>query len=165
MKNKYTVEDDVVTILINHKGDELKATVSLNKLDKVLSIPGSWCALQRKHTIYVQGVDANGKRVRLHRYITDAPADMQVDHRDHNGLNNTDSNLRVVTQEVNMQNLRESRTNNKSGVIGVYWNKQAQKWKAEVRANKRRHFLGLHDDLEDARKAVLEFRQNLRNEK
>lgn len=55
-----------------------------------------------------QMTDGAGKRrtIFMHRYILDAPTDLQVDHRDGNGLNNTRKNLRLATAEQNSVNKR-----------------------------------------------------------
>ena len=41
----------------------------------------------------------------LHRVIMDPPEDMVIDHINHNTLDNRKSNLRICTQEENMQNV------------------------------------------------------------
>jgi len=68
-----------------------------------------WHAKRRSNTWYAGTNVRDGKRYRwvsMHRYITDAPKDTVVDHRDSNGLNNTRDNLRVCTQSQNMRNRR-----------------------------------------------------------
>ena len=59
-----------------------------------------------------------GKRIRMHRLITNASRRVQVDHRDHNGLNNQKSNLRLCSQKQNNRNVRQGK-NNTSGYRGV----------------------------------------------
>jgi hypothetical protein len=46
------------------------------------------------------------KDIGMHRVIMNPPPKMFVDHIDHNGLNNQRSNLRIVTQRQNNQNMR-----------------------------------------------------------
>jgi hypothetical protein len=55
----------------------------------------------------------------------------QIDHIDHNKLNNELSNLREVTPKDNQKN-RPIQSNNKSGVPGIYWNKEKGKWRAQI---------------------------------
>lgn len=43
----------------------------------------------------------------LHRFVTDAPKGMEVDHINHNGLDNRKMNLRVCTRSENMANRRQ----------------------------------------------------------
>lgn len=64
-----------------------------------------------------------------------------IDHQDHNPLNNRWKNLRDVTQRVNAQNRLVSK-NSKSGVRGVYWNKQQGKWHAQIAKDRKRIHLG-----------------------
>jgi hypothetical protein len=54
--------------------------------------------------VYKDGKYVGVKQILMHRVITNAPAGMMVDHRDHNGLNNRRSNLRLCTREQNAQN-------------------------------------------------------------
>ena len=88
----------------------------------------------------------------LHRMIMGEPEDMMIDHIDHNPLNNCRSNLRIVTQHQNNMNKGKQKTN-KSGVIGVYWNKANEKWRARIRLNNKLIHLGCFDDLEEASRA------------
>jgi len=75
--------------------------------------------------------------------------DLQVDHKDGNGLNNSPSNLRQVTPSQNNKN-RKLPKNNTSGVIGVNYCSKTGKWQARIGANGRRVSLGYFDNLEDA---------------
>jgi hypothetical protein len=68
------------------------------------------------------------------------------DHRDVDNGNNRWSNLRDATFSQNSRNKRKHR-NNTSGLKGVWWNKQAEKWQAEIYADGKKRYLGLFDDL------------------
>ena len=57
-----------------------------------------------------------------------------LDHIDHNKCNNKIENLREVDQLTNSKNVGKQKRNT-SGVVGVYWRKDAQKWAAKVRVN------------------------------
>ena len=84
----------------------------------------------------------------------------EVDHIDGNGLNNRIENLRDVPKEVNGKNCRMKK-NNTSGVNGVYFHRQSNKWCAEGHyteegVNKKK-YLGLYDSIESAEKARKEW--------
>jgi len=86
---------------------------------------------------------AGGKQltVRMHREIMGAKSNKQVDHENHNTLDNRKENLRVCTREQNARNGR-SRRNNTSGFKGVSWDKRALKWLAHVGAHGKAKHLG-----------------------
>jgi len=49
-------------------------------------------------------INKRSYEISMHRLIMDAPKGMEVDHIDHNGLNNQKSNLRICTQAQNSRN-------------------------------------------------------------
>lgn len=67
-----------------------------------------WSAAVRSNTVYAQrGITVNGKRgiILLHQaVIGKAPTGKVIDHIDGNGLNCRRSNLRHVTQTINLAN-------------------------------------------------------------
>lgn len=75
-----------------------------------------------------------------------------IDHKNHDKTDNTDGNLRVVTNQQNQFN-----TNAK----GYTWNKARKKWKAQIQVNKKMMGLGYFVKEEDARAAYLEAKGRL----
>jgi hypothetical protein len=75
-----------------------------------------------------------------------------VDHIDNNKLNNTISNLRWCNSQENQHN-HQLNENNTSGVKGIYWDKNANKWHAQIKFKNKLIYLGLFDNLEDAKTA------------
>jgi len=97
----------------------------------------------------------NGKRTKqsMQRFIkgiTDPK--VQVDHFDHNGRNNLESNLRVATDAENSHNQR-LHTNNVSGYKGVSWSEETKKWRASIKVDNHNKHLGLFIDILDAAEA------------
>jgi len=88
----------------------------------------------------------------LHRIIMGDPEDLVVDHINGDTLNNCRENLRIVTQQENLMN-QTIRKTNKSGVAGVCWNKNTNKWKAQIMYKYKKIYLGCFDTLEAATKA------------
>lgn len=84
----------------------------------------------------------------LHRFLLDAPHDMQVDHINHDRLDCRRENLRLVVPRQNSWNLRfESRKS--SRFHGVHWNGKV--WIAQITINGRAKHLGrFHDEIEAA---------------
>jgi len=105
-------------------------------------------------------ISIDGKEYRAHRlvflYKTGKWPKGQVDHIDHNRLNNRWSNLRDANDSINRKNM-SLYSNNKSGVCGVYWYKSKKLWQAYITINYKRKHLGYFKDLDeaiDARKAA-----------
>jgi hypothetical protein len=70
-----------------------------------------------------------------------------IDHIDHNKLNNSFDNLRVVTPQGNQFNRRD--------VLGYSWSKEKGKWKSQIQIDKKNKFLGYFKTEEEARAAYL----------
>lgn len=70
---------------------------------------------------------------RLHRLLTKAPTGLDVDHINHDGLDNRRrKNLRVVTRSINELNRRGPQSNNSHGILGVYFHKKNMNWVARL---------------------------------
>ena len=91
----------------------------------------------------------------MHRRITDAPKGRDVDHVNHNRLDNRKSNLRVCSRSQNNYN-RRINSNNTSGYKGVTWNKGCARWQAQMRINGVLKNLGYFETSEEANIAYQE---------
>jgi len=85
--------------------------------------------------------------VALHREIMQPAAKLVVDHIDHNTLNNTRANLRVISQQLNLMNRRMFKSNS-TGFKGVTY--QHGKWHARIEKDGIDIHLGYHVDLKAA---------------
>lgn len=164
MKNNFEVRGDVTAIFLKRKdGLELEAIIDTNDLEKVKSFPNTWFASLNQNSFYVRGAISDekgkGRRLYLHRYLFDEPNGMDIDHINHNTLDNKRSNLRALTHGQNIQNRKGAQTNCKSGVRGVHWCKYRNKWKALITFKGKQIYIGLFENLIDAEKAVVESRK------
>lgn len=75
-----------------------------------------------------------------------------IDHINHNKLDNRICNLRDVPTNINCQNSYLA-SNNKTGHAGVVWHKQIKMWEARIGGIKSRKYLGVFKNFEDAVKA------------
>jgi hypothetical protein len=117
-----------------------------------------WYAHKNYKTFYAERTVSNRTQC-LHQVIAARIGiSGEVDHRDRNGLNNQRSNLRAATASQNGAN-RTLRSDNKSGVKGVSWNKRHGKWYSQIRVNGRLRHLGSFDNLKLAEAAVQKARE------
>lgn len=93
--------------------------------------------------------------IRLHRYVTNAKENEIIDHKNRNKLDYRKENLRRTNYHGNAQNISLQK-NNKSGITGVYYGKQINKWIANITVDKKVKYLGSYDDINDAIKARVE---------
>lgn len=93
--------------------------------------------------------------VRLSRLITNAPMGMEVDHISGDRLDNRKSNLRICTKSENQQNCRKRSDNccNFKGVSYAKTQRGVKKYRAQIRANGSRIFLGWFRTPEEAARA------------
>ena len=113
--------------------------------------------LSHGYFIVMLSEDAIKKAYKVHRLVACAfinnPDNKEcVDHQDNDKTNNHISNLRFATSKENNQN-RKISSRNTSGCKGIYFNKRAKKWHAQIKIDGIRVHIGYYDDLEDAKTA------------
>lgn len=75
-----------------------------------------------------------------------------VDHINGNPGDNRLVNLRSVSSSVNSRN-QKMHSSNSSGITGVSWNNQREKWLAHIRVEGKQYSLGLFENKMDAARA------------
>jgi len=111
-----------------------------------------WCAVKDHGTYYaVRTGPQNGGthvQIRMHREILGLQRGdkRQVDHINHNGLDNRRENIRIVNCAENQWNTSRK---------GYCWHKQLRKWVAKIKVHGRVTHLGLYDDPSEAHAAYL----------
>lgn len=86
-----------------------------------------WYAKKDKYTYYAgRGVRYGNKvyQLQMHRIIMNTLEIMEIDHKDHNGLNNQKSNLRICTRSQNNKNVMPW---GKSKYLGVCFSNSSYK--------------------------------------
>ena len=76
-------------------------------------------------------------------------ADETVDHINHDTLDNRRSNLRLASLSENTKH-RHKRKDNTSGVVGVHFSANHNKWIATISINKREVYLGIFTTFDEA---------------
>jgi len=111
---------------------------------------------------YLQ-VSIKGKQYYMHRlaflFVEGYFPEHFVDHMNGRVTDNRWENLREASRSCNMQNCRLSITN-KSGFIGVHWDKHAAKWKAQITINNKLIYIGLYKSATDAAIARVKYEDN-----
>lgn len=118
--------------------------------DYVYVEPFKWCAMPNGTTWYaitnVRCPDGKQRQVRMHRLLMGVKRrdGMEVDHVNHNGLDNRRNNLRVCTHQQNMCNGKAKR--GKSRFRGLSWDASRQWWRVSLRVYGRDRYVGIYKD-------------------
>lgn len=91
-------------------------------------------------------------QIQLHRLIMSPLPEQEVDHINHIPYDNRKENLRIVSRSQNQMNTMTS-TRNTSGVKGVHWDKDMNKWRVRITVDGKRISLGFYSDINEAAKA------------
>jgi len=143
-----------------------KASTAERFWTKVEKTEGCW-TWKGARTAGSYGTFRNGaKYVKAHKMSWllangPVPDGMHLDHLCHNrGCVNPD-HLRPVTQKQNNEHRAGARVDSKSGVRGVFWDKNARKWDVRVLHNYVKHYGGRFTSIQEAEAAAIALRNRL----
>lgn len=147
-QNEYVLFDDYGQGMFFNSND-----IFLFDLDDFETIK-KYCWYKGQHgyaLAYIKGTGRNGQRITMHALL----GYKYGDHINHNRADNRKSNLRLATAQENARN-HSVQSSNTSGIIGVSWKKDKQKWKAYITVNSKQIHCGYFGNKEDAIRARLE---------
>jgi hypothetical protein len=116
-----------------------------------------WHIHKCKTNLYLRGYKKGNRKnglIYYHRMITNAPKNMDVDHINGNGLDNTKDNLRICNRSQNNAN-RKAVQSKSSNFKGVHFEKHSKKWRAEITKDGVRYTLGRFLNQNDALNAYM----------
>lgn len=113
--------------------------------------------LKGKQAGSVSGKYANlrisGKSYKAHRlawlYVYGNMPKGQIDHIDHNSLNNRIDNLRDVSASDNAKNRRITKTN-RTKIHGVFWRERLDRFEVSIKIDQKIIYLGVFSHIFDA---------------
>lgn len=147
--NEIYYELDYAYILLTKDNITKKVLFDIDDVDKIKKY--KWhLHLRKKDMRYdvctnTYGNHKNRKYINMPRFLLNCSNNLSIDHINHNTLDNRKVNLKICTTYENNQNKR----NNKSGCVGVCWDKTRQKWRVMI--NKKN--IGRFDNFDEAVKA------------
>ena len=170
--NNYIIdeENNIAKLELNRvKGDNFWVTIDLDDLEKVINYPYTWFA---KYSATVGKFYAasseyrpelkKARTVLMHQFIMgveNSTREVNVDHINHDTLDNRKENLRVTNVTDNCKNRRLSKAN-KSGYRNVCWDKREQMWMVQLQVDGKNTCLGKFpkDKLDEAGSFAKEMR-------
>ena len=149
-ENKIRIVNDRVYILLDNTGHE--AIIDLEDWEFIRK----YCWYEGNNIYPMTRDHRINKQVMLHRLVIFKTIENSIenrniilDHIDRNRLNCSKSNLRMCSTSDNAKNISIP-SNNTSGIIGVSWSKQWNKWRAFVCIEGKYISLGYYKDKNDA---------------
>jgi hypothetical protein len=150
--NEHIVKGSCVTLFADWSGTRYSILVSRSDLPRLRALNHKWTLKQSRSDLYAIA-RVEGTIIRMHRFLLAAREGQHVDHLNRNTLDNRSSNLRIVTPAENRRN-EKLRKNSTSGLRGVCWSKQANKWRAYSVYDRKQIHHGLYETKEEARRAT-----------
>jgi hypothetical protein len=166
--NNYKIIGDKVIIYLLYKSKiTFETIVDIVHLKKLIDYNIRWYAgYDPNHDGYYvfhseyggeKGSRKKEKSILLHRFIVGAKESEYVNHIDHDGLNNIDSNLEIITNQQNLTDRKSRNSNNKTGYRNVClidgW------YTVQLQVNGKNTILGRFKDVDEAGIFAEEMRQ------
>jgi hypothetical protein len=158
MKTDYILSKEYLNSLFYYKDGDLYWKMTKGRILKD-TVAGT-----KSHHYHQICIDY--KIYRTHRLVWifhNGNTDQIIDHINNNSYDNRIENLRVCTLSQNVHNSKRFK-NNTSGVKGVGWCIQKNKWRARLILDKKEIHVGFFDNLEDAKNKITEQRKLLHKE-
>lgn len=148
-RNTYRIIEDVYYIDCFKKDGSLSGTIIIDSEDLNKVCTYQWHIEKSRDNIYYGAASYKGKTLRIHRLILETS--LQVDHINHNGLDNRKCNLRECTNAENNRNKKHS--GSLSGYTGIRYNQKTGSYYVRIMVNKKEISLGAYKILSEALEA------------
>ena len=152
--NRFRFKDEVCYIDCFDTKGTLKGTIIIDKEDYDLVKEHQWHVEKARRNLQYGQTTIKGsvpaKTVRMHRMLI--PEAIQIDHINHNGLDNRRCNLRACNNRENNCN-KNFQMNPKSGHTGIRYNEKASSYYVRIMVHKKEISLGHYKTIEEALEA------------
>ena len=117
-----------------------------------------WRNGAKGYAVRMTEIEGKSKMLLMHRVILERQGvdltGLETDHINRKPLDNRRSNLRAITHTENLWNTGNY-SNSTTGIKGVGWQTDIQRWTARIRRKGRLHSLGTYATKEEAAEAYL----------
>lgn len=160
---EYIIEKDHVRVMItpSRKGVVSKEIIiDIEKLELIQSVHITFKKYRNRYT--AQYYKSDMRKNNLSRLILGTvDKDVFITFRNQNEFDFRESNLVLAKQGLVSQSRKTVQINNTSGIRGVTWNNEKQKWRGQVMHKGKNHHIPASDDKKLVEQAVIAKRKEL----
>lgn len=150
--NDIIVDNNIAQVVLRNKKQEIVGHALIDSEDVGIINNYKWHIKKSKNTDYAV-CNIKGKSIFMHQMIMNYYGDKDIDHIDHNGLNNCKRNLRIISHSLNIMN----QYNDNNGI----WHTSSNKYQAHIMVNGKDIYLGTFDTFEEAKQKRIEYEATL----
>ena len=167
-RNEFVKYDTYAEIILKNKyGEEVARTkIDLDELSRVIQYKW-YCHEYENFKQYCQGTLDTGEKIRLHHFILGIQKNTLkgkvVDHINGDSLDNRKSNLRIITQQENLLNMKPQ--DPMKGIRKYYLKDGTPRYGARITYNYKTISLGTYNTLEEAQQARQKALEEIRSNK
>lgn len=155
-------QDTIAHIPLRARDGSIRDYAIIDAEDLPLVSCRRWCLDGNNYAAAMIRINGIGYKVKMHRLLLGLqPGDkMNGDHINRNRLDNRKSNLRILTKKENSKNMSKFRDST-SSYRGVFWDKQSNRWRANITVDGKQTRIGIFKNELDAAHAAREARMHL----
>ena len=149
--NIWRIDGDTAFCKAYHGNKPIEFFIDTDQYEKVSKY--DWRISKKKRKFYiVTGENKDGTMMYLHQLVMGQYDDgkQEIDHIDGNSLNNKCVNLRFVTHQENVDNIKALRTDNSTGFRGVSYDWRYDKYTVDFTYHNKRIYVKTWGTLEEA---------------
>lgn len=148
--NQWVVSENYAACNVLYNNRVITFYIDADAYDRVSK--RTWRISMKKNKAYVvSGSARKHTMVYLHSMIFGVvPDGMEIDHIDGNSLNNRIGNLRAVTHQENVDNIKAARIDNQIGIRGITYNHNSKKYKVDFYYHGSRYYTKEWDTIDEA---------------
>lgn len=146
-KNVYRVDGNICYIDCFSRTGKLTGTIIIDSYNVPIVNKYNWHIKKSRRNIFYAQASLDTSTIRMHRLLV--PNSIQVDHINHNGLDNRMANLRACNNAENNRN-KPPYKRPKSGYTGIRYNPKANSYYVRIMVDKKEISLGAYKNIEEA---------------
>ena len=140
--NEYIIKDNYAEIVLKTRKGEVTGIAIIDKEDIDRCKQHKWHIKESRNTDYAITTINENKKIFLHRYILNYTGNLDIDHINHNGLDNRKENLRIISHAKNIAN----QYNDDNGICKV----KSGRYRVTICKNSKSIYIGTYDTFDKA---------------